>query len=1414
MASRSNAPLVLSGSTNPALLFPSLLFVLFALLTPGPAPPALLLLILLLLLLQLLPLLLLPSSSSGSSSLSSYSSFLPSSFCSPSPPSRPSSPLFVSIPSSPPSSPPPSSSSYPLSAFSLPPPPPSSTPPSAPSAPPSSRSPSASSLKVLQWNAGGIRSHKAELGNLLSSLSPDLVLIQETGLSSSHTFSIPNYSCVRADRTVARGRGRDGATHHCGGGVLTLIKRGIPYTEQSSSRFSSIDPFSDFLLLDVHLNNSTYSFLNVYSPPIRPSSLDCRTPSFQPSLLPSSRSTFIFGDFNVHHPLWDSFLPSDPMGRSLADWISASDLSVLNDPLTFTRFSPSSASQSSPDLSLAPSHLAGACTWETLDPLGSDHLPILALLPLSAPAPPLRPPSFNFKKADWSLFQSKLSSALSSCPSPSTSAFIPFFTSSILSSAKASIPFGRVNKGPKAWWSDEVETAVRDRKAAFQRLAARPSSPSRIEDYQTCAATARTTIAAAKAKSWETLASSLSPSKPGPTFRILRSVSGLSSANSSDSSIDGATSAKGKAQKIANFYSSHFSRPVPKSHRPKDRKFIKEVRLNSCSHPSNFCSDFSLSELSAALSNLSDSIAVDPSGLSYPLLRHLPDSALTLLLHLFNHLWSTSSFPSAWKLSRIIPLLKAGKSPTSSSSYRPISLTSCLARLFEKMILKRLLFYAEERNLLSNFQAGFRPGRSTLDQVLLLSQSIADGFHRTKPADRSVLASIDFSRAFDSVWHRGLLSKLSSLGFPPCFVRWVRSYLADRRAEVVFDSCPSKSFRLRYGVPQGSVLGPLLFLLFINDLPSIFPSSVQYSLYADDLAIWSSSSDVGVAAASVQCALDGLSLWSSDWLMSVNVSKCTASLFSTDPRQSKTQVSLFLNSEPLPFNPSPVFLGVKFDRTLSFSSHVSMVQAKAAPRIRALKCIASKSWGPSKESLSQLYTSFVRPVLTYASPAWAPFAPKSILKPLSVLHNRACRVVSGCLSSTPLPSLYAESGLPPLFLNFRLSALSFYERALRLPPSFPISGVAKAKPRQRLKRTTSWRSFCATHSALDPSLTRSDLCLVAPFPPWRSFSRLTFACDLDLPCSASYPPLLKARIFDMSLANLPPADIDIWTDGSVSGPSGRGGAGVITSCKKCLTSCSLSFAAGVHCSSFRSELIAIQEALWWVVGHRRSCQVSRVHLFSDSLSSISFLSPGPTVLLEDVPHSIWSAVLALDLTGIGVHFQWTPAHCGVLGNEMADDLAKNGAALKQDGIPISYSSSLCLIKSRFFKTWWDHLPSPLLACRFPKIDKSERLLPRSVRCELSRLRSNGHSLLLSSYLHRIGRSPSSSCPECGYHNQDVVHLLLHCPNLDLLRFRIFGQSPSLSDLWSRPWGVARLLGLGGTAAVMAAPPPNPEVGTG
>ena len=313
---------------------------------------------------------------------------------------------------------------------------------------------------------------------------------------------------------------------------------------------------------------------------------------------------------------------------------------------------------------------------------------------------------------------------------------------------------------------------------------------------------------------------------------------------------------------------------------------------------SSFCSPFSPAEFLAAASNLSSSPATGPDKVSYPMLKHLPRSGMDFLLHIFNLSWSSHSFPSIRKTCSIIPIQKMGKPLDSPASLRSISLIFCVSKLFERIILSRLLFFLESNCILSPRQAGFRPGPSTLDQILFLSQCILNEFNKPRPDSRTILSTIGFSKAFDSVW----------AGLPPCFVRWTQSFLSDRRACEVYQNHKSRSFRVRRGVPQGSVLGSVLFSLFINDLPVSLSSSVSCSLYADDLAIWTSSPSVPTAVEATQGALFCLEHWSEYWCLPLNPRKCEASFFSVDPHQANFQPNLLLLDSRLRFNQLQLFL--------------------------------------------------------------------------------------------------------------------------------------------------------------------------------------------------------------------------------------------------------------------------------------------------------------------------------------------------------------------------------------------------------------------------------------------------------------------------------------------------------------------------
>ena len=444
---------------------------------------------------------------------------------------------------------------------------------------PPASSPSPDSLRILQWNAGDLRARSTELLHFLSSHPVDLICIQEFNLNSSSSFRISGFSALRSDRTHSRSGILSPDATHASGGVVIFVRQDLSFSELSTSSLSSLDPYSEYVGINISLNNSSsVSFLNVYAPPICSSPTDGRTDSFSPSILPSSTNLFILWDFNCHHSLWDSRGTSDSRGEEVFDWVISSDLLLpLNKPDTPTLLHRSSGSRSFPNISFAPSTFAFSCSWEVLQDLGSDHLPILLSVPLSPVfRPNKRHPSFNFQKARWDGFASHFDSHYSSAEDYSSffSSAAALFTSLVLNAAKSSIPFGRIKCPPKAWWSAEVEQAVSERRKAF---AAAYKSDEDCHAY--ISASRRASSVIAKAEAWQTTCSSLSPrSNPKSVHSLLRSIAGSPSSSSSSPNFPNCSSPRESASVYAAYLRSHFSVSQPKALRSRARGYLTELR--------------------------------------------------------------------------------------------------------------------------------------------------------------------------------------------------------------------------------------------------------------------------------------------------------------------------------------------------------------------------------------------------------------------------------------------------------------------------------------------------------------------------------------------------------------------------------------------------------------------------------------------------------------------------------------------------------------------------------------------------------------------------------------------------------------------------------------------------------------------
>jgi hypothetical protein len=230
--------------------------------------------------------------------------------------------------------------------------------------------------------------------------------------------------------------------------------------------------------------------------------------------------------------------------------------------------------------------------------------------------------------------------------------------------------------------------------------------------------------------------------------------------------------------------------------------------------------------------------AEGPNGLALRFLKNLGEVSRSFMLDTFNKSWREGVCPKSWKDAVLVPILKQGKPQDQLDSYQPITLMSCLAKVMERMVAKRLQHLAKSCGMLNYDQSGFRPQRSTEDQVIRLSQTISDVFQAKEPPNRTVLALLEFSKEYDKVWQADLLATMLRKRVPVQYVQWIQGFLSNRQAWVFFNRAYSWTWVMREGVSQGSVLAPMLFLFVIDDLQDCLPEGVHSSLFADDSAPW------------------------------------------------------------------------------------------------------------------------------------------------------------------------------------------------------------------------------------------------------------------------------------------------------------------------------------------------------------------------------------------------------------------------------------------------------------------------------------------------------------------------------------------------------------------------------------------------
>ncbi|KAF0312167.1 RNA-directed DNA polymerase from mobile element jockey [Amphibalanus amphitrite] len=288
---------------------------------------------------------------------------------------------------------------------------------------------------------------------------------------------------------------------------------------------------------------------------------------------------------------------------------------------------------------------------------------------------------------------------------------------------------------------------------------------------------------------------------------------------------------------------------------------------------------------------------------------------------------------------------------------------------------------------------------------------------KRSPTKRTVLVAVDMTDAYDRVNKTSLLYKMTDMDVPPCMMRWIRNFLADRRARVAWDETASAEVKMREGLPQGGVISPLLWLCYINDLaPVLRRHDVQIGMYADDLIIYASDSSVPTAQAKVQAAMDEVEEWAYAWNMTISATKTKTILFTSNVHEvnSKKKVDICLGDTTIQQTSEVTVLGVVFDTQLSFTQHVQQLKGKLAKRLQVTKALAGTTWGCSSVTLRRMYCQFIQPVALYGSAAYMSLSRKTNREKMDQVAAAGDRIITGCpaahWSETPSREATGDSG--------------------------------------------------------------------------------------------------------------------------------------------------------------------------------------------------------------------------------------------------------------------------------------------------------------------------------------------------------------------------------------------------------------------
>jgi hypothetical protein len=463
-----------------------------------------------------------------------------------------------------------------------------------------------------------------------------------------------------------------------------------------------------------------------------------------------------------------------------------------------------------------------------------------------------------------------------------------------------------------------------------------------------------------------------------------------------------------KAELLAKQFAENHENPLKNAH-PEFTKIIDEQVKNYFNCPT---ADFSCDEvaneeeLTSVIRKLKNKKAPGMDKINNQLIKKLPSRGIFYMLFIINACMKLSYFPDRWKTAKINPILKPSKEPSAPISYRPISLLCTVSKIYERIILNRITSFLDDHNIIPQEQHGFKKKFSTTNQLVNV---IGKAKRKLKEKNSTGIIMLDVEKAFDRVWHNGLLYKMILLDFPPYLTALVHNFLKERKFFVEINGSKSKIYNIPYGVPQGAVLSPTLYNIFTHDIPKFIDTSL--ALFADDTAIFCSSPYARTITQALKEHAKLINDYMQKWKININSAK-TQALFITNRIKKELpgkRIKLF-NSNVL-WQTESKYLGFMLEKKMTFRKHVDYVVDRTNVAIRTLYPLISRKSKLHLKNKLLIYKLAIRPIFTYACPAFIGIA-NTHLEKLQKVQNKVLRMILNVGRFTRIRHIHNKADVP------------------------------------------------------------------------------------------------------------------------------------------------------------------------------------------------------------------------------------------------------------------------------------------------------------------------------------------------------------------------------------------------------------------